>query len=71
MEDKVVANPTGLMDEEQAAEYLGISKSTLGRMRKRGDIDYTPIGMSDSLVRYTVSQLDAYIERKATRATEE
>lgn len=57
----------GTLTEDEAAAYLKISKSTLGRMRKRGDIEYTPIGMNDSLVRYTVSQLDDYLARQAKR----
>lgn len=60
---KRVVNPptvdSPLLDEESASAYLGVSRSTLIRRRRLGDVQYTRIG---NLVYYTRPQLDKFIE---------
>jgi hypothetical protein len=63
-----------LMDEHKAAKYLGVSRTTLLRMRKRDPeegkpvVEYTRIG---NKIFYTKEQLDAYIAACATTSTAE
>jgi hypothetical protein len=47
-----------LLKEEAAARWLGISKFTLQRIRKRQEISFCEVSGS---VRYTIEQLEDYI----------
>lgn len=49
----------GLLTKREAAEYLGVSESTIGRMKALGEIKSVRLR---SLVLYRRSDLDAYIE---------
>lgn len=48
--------------EQQAAELLGVCRITLKRERKRGNIEYTLVGVRG--IKYTQQQIDAYIEKR-------
>lgn len=52
-------NQRGLLSADDAAEYLSISVRTFGKLASDGAIKRRRIG---SLVRYALSDLDAYIE---------
>lgn len=59
--------PEKLLSEKEAAEFLGISKITLQRKRKVGEIDFYQIG---SRILYHPDHLAAYLakcEQKAER----
>ena len=56
----------GLIKQSEAAEYLGLSEATLERDRWRGgEIPYIRVGPRS--IRYDLSQLDEYLERKTVR----
>jgi len=48
--------------EQQAAAMLGCSRVTLKRERKRGNIEYTLIGVR--AIKYTQQQIDAYLQKR-------
>jgi excisionase family DNA binding protein len=52
-----------LIKQSEAASYLGLSEATLERDRWRGgDIPYIRVG--PRAIRYDLSQLNQYVERK-------
>ena len=55
-----------LLSEEQAAEYLNLSVSTLRRRRASGQVGY----IRDGRISYRLSDLDAYIEALRVAATQ-
>ena len=56
----------GLIKQDEAASYLGLSEATLERDRWRGgDIPYVKVG--PRAIRYDLEQLDEYIESKTVR----
>mgnify|MGYP005636250977 FL=1 len=56
----------GLIKQDEAASYLGLSEATLERDRWRGgDIPYVKVGTR--AIRYDLEQLDEYIDRKTVR----
>jgi excisionase family DNA binding protein len=56
----------GLIKQDEAASYLGLSEATLERDRWRGgDIPYVKVG--PRAIRYDFEQLDEYIESKTVR----
>jgi excisionase family DNA binding protein len=56
----------GLIKQDEAASYLGLSEATLERDRWRGgDIPYVKVG--PRAIRYDLEQLDEYIDRKTVR----
>ena len=56
----------GLIKQNEAASYLGLSEATLERDRWRGgDIPYVKVG--PRAIRYDLEQLDEYIDRKTVR----
>lgn len=54
-----------LHTEKEAAKSLGLSPVTLKRERRRGQIEYTLLGVRG--IRYTQAQLDEYLERGRRR----
>ena len=50
-----------LLNARQAAEYLGISLSTLGRIEREGNL--IPFRTPGGHRRYRTSMLDGYLER--------
>ncbi len=57
----------GYLTPNQAAEYLGLSTSTLAKMRHRGDGPrFFKVG---NRVRYSVTDLDAFMETAAATST--
>ena len=57
-----------LLNTEEAAQLLGVSKFYLERDRWRGaEIPFVKIG--NRMVRYRRTDLDAYIERQLRRST--
>jgi excisionase family DNA binding protein len=59
-------HPTALLPDDEARAHLGaISRTTLWRLRRRGEIGCVRIGRR---VLYPVGELDAYIERNRERA---
>jgi excisionase family DNA binding protein len=56
----------GLIKQSEAASYLGLSEATLERDRWRGgEIPYIRVGPRS--IRYDLSQLNEYLERKTVR----
>ena len=56
----------GLIKQNEAASYLGLSEATLERDRWRGgDIPYIKIG--PRAIRYDLEQLNKYIEHNTVR----
>ena len=56
----------GLIKQNEAASYLGLSEATLERDRWRGgDIPFIRVGPRS--IRYDLDQLNTYIERKTVR----
>jgi excisionase family DNA binding protein len=55
-----------ILDREGAAAYLGISTDTLDRLRAAGVIPWFRV--SGRLVRFRVSDLEAYIDRQTVAA---
>jgi predicted DNA-binding transcriptional regulator AlpA len=59
-----------LLDEDEAAEYLGLSPRTLQGLRvKGGGPDYIKIG--SRAVRYRLSDLEEFIEERRQSSTSE
>ena len=57
---------SGLIKQSEAASYLGLSEATLERDRWRGgEIPYIRVGPRS--IRYDLSQLNEYLERKTVR----
>ena len=57
------------LNQLQAANYLGLAKSTVSLLTSRGDLAHYRIGRA---VRYTVQDLDIFMEsRKVSGACEE
>jgi hypothetical protein len=54
--------PIARYTEPEAAKQLGCSLITLKRERRRGNIEYTLIGVRS--IKYTQQQIDAYIEKR-------
>ena len=52
-----------LLTEQEAGEYLAVSKRKIAYLQKEGDIPAVYIGRCK---RYVVADLDAYIERMKT-----
>lgn len=61
IETQTTENPTrrGLMNNAEAAEYLGVSPITLWRERRRGRLTYRRIG---GQIRYAPEDLEALLE---------
>lgn len=58
-----------ILNTEQTAEYLGLSKPTLERMRLKGNgPKFAKLGSS---VRYRKADLDAWLESRLVRSTSE
>ena len=56
----------GLIKQNEAASYLGLSEATLERDRWRGgDIPFIRVGPRS--IRYDFDQLNTYIEKKTVR----
>jgi len=56
----------GLIKQNEAASYLGLSEATLERDRWRGgDIPFIRVGPRS--IRYDLNQLDAYLESRTGR----
>lgn len=63
--------PTGaLLDVRQAAARLGLSKSTLDKMRCRG-VGPKFVKSTDRAVRYDPRDLDAWVEKRRRQSTDE
>ncbi|MFC1887101.1 helix-turn-helix domain-containing protein [Thermodesulfobacteriota bacterium] len=57
------------VNQLEAANYLGIAKSTISMMTSRGDLTHYRLGRA---VRYTIADLDNYMEsRRVSGACEE
>lgn len=57
-----------MLNREQAARFLGVSAGTIDRMRGRGDLSATRVGLR--CLRFTSDSLRAYVEsRTAKRAS--
>ena len=52
-----------LLTAEEAWAYLTCSESTLKRLRQAGEVH--PIRISQRIVRYRRSELDAYLDRQS------
>jgi excisionase family DNA binding protein len=50
-----------VVDEEQAARMLGISRRMVFEFRSKGELQYLKFGR---LIRYRVSDIQAFLERK-------
>ena len=60
----------GLIKQDEAASYLGLSEATLERDRWRGgDIPYVKVGTR--AIRYDLEQLDEYIDRNTVKNSSE
>jgi excisionase family DNA binding protein len=64
----VVPNPTDLLSDKDAAQYLGLAEGTLAVWRCNGryQIPFIKIGTK---VRYRRAQLDAWLESRTQKAT--
>ena len=60
-----MTRPSPLLTPADAAEYLAIKPRTLKELRRRGEVPATKVGAS---VRYRLSVLDRYIERRTEEA---
>lgn len=58
-----------ILNTEQSAEYLGLSKPTLERMRLKGN--GPKFAKLNSSVRYRKADLDAWLESRLVRSTSE
>lgn len=63
--DRELVIQVSLMNERDAAEYLGISTRSMLRLRKEGKIAFVRVGKG--LIRYTRNQLDDYINGATVR----
>lgn len=62
----------GYLTASEAAEYTGISKAQLSKLRQQGrGCPYSRIGESrtKAMIRYKVSDLDAWMELHSIRTT--
>ena len=50
-----------LLTATEAAHYLGIGRSTLYELKKRGELPHVLVG---TIVRFDVRDLDAYVEAR-------
>ena len=50
-----------VVDEDQAAQMLGISRRMVFEFRSKGELRYVKLGR---LIRYRVSDIQAFLERK-------
>ncbi len=50
-----------VVDEEQAARMLGISRRMVFEFRSKGELQYVKLGR---LIRYRVSDIQTFLERK-------
>ena len=50
-----------VVDEDQAAQMLGISRRMVFEFRSKGELQYVKLGR---LIRYRVSDIQAFLERK-------
>lgn len=57
-----------LLTIEEAADWLAISKPTLGRMIRRGEIPVVKIGQRN--IRIKLSDIESYIEKHYGRITD-
>ena len=64
-----IASP-GLLTEDQAAEYIGVTPGTLSVWRSTGRYAL-PFVKCGRLVRYRMSDLDAFLERRTVTHTGE
>lgn len=62
LREAIAAPPILSWSETQAADILGMSVVSLQRVRRNGQISYTPIA---GKARYTNEQLEAYVRRNA------
>ena len=62
--------PSDLLTNDEAAEYLGVSPKTLPvwRTTQRYDLPFIKVGR---LIRYRRSDLDEWLERQTHRSTTE
>lgn len=51
------------LTEQEAADRLGVSKATIERIRKRGEIRFTKVG---SRIRYRAEYVDEYLALQET-----
>ena len=58
--------PTAVLDAREAAAYLALSQSTIGRMVRRGDLPH--VRMGEVGVRFRLVDLDAWLAAKTSRA---
>lgn len=59
------AAPADPMDERQAARYLGISRHTLAKLRKKGEIEcFSPV---PKVHRYSRAALEAFKAERTTK----
>ena len=59
-----------LLDQKQAATYLGTTVSTLNSLRYAGKLKDLPYVRFGNRVRYTIADLDAYIATHTIGAKE-
>ncbi len=57
-----------LLNEKQAAEYLGLSPITVGIWRREGKLPHIRLG--ERSVRYDQAELDAFVARCRVQAEE-
>ncbi|MFM9065482.1 MAG: helix-turn-helix domain-containing protein [Pirellula sp.] len=50
-----------VVDEDQAAQMLGISRRMVFEFRSKGELQYVKLGR---LIRYRVSDIQTFLERK-------
>lgn len=56
-------NQKRLLDQKQAAEYLGTTVATLNSLRYAGKLKDLPYVRFGNRIRYTQTDLDAYIAK--------
>lgn len=61
-------NPSHVLSPHKACEFLGVSLSTLQRLRKAGAI-VSPIRLSDRRIGWRISDLDAYVSAQQGERT--
>ena len=57
-------HPTAVLDVTEAAAYLAISRDTLLRLVKRGELPHTRVGVA---LRFRLTDLDEYLEARTSR----
>lgn len=60
--------PVAAVNTEDAARYVGLAKSTLEKMRLYGRAGPPFATLSDSAIRYKLSDLDAWLSARTDRA---